>query len=650
MRIKLKRLELENFMAYTQASFDLFEKTVISGMNGIGKSTIATAYTWLMFGCDYKLKDNPSVRRIVDGVAVDDKDVSVTAVLDIDGKKVTAKKVQKRKYKKDGISHSDDNSYFINDVPKSLKAFNEYFDIDMGLLKMCSNLDAFLNQKTTDMRTYLFNLVDDVKDIDVARQNKDLAELVDLLENYTVEELQAMNKTKKSKIDKELPMIDGQIREKERDIKLKSDIDVAELELLKNTLNEQLTENQKKQTDAEALEEEIQKKTDGVLELKFQLSGLQMQANDDLNKQRNELNRSINDYQAQIDSLNSKVLHCKDGIKQNDKYIEMYQRDKEKLAEQWETVNSETFNENTIICPTCHRELPHEQIKQLMENFTSDKRQRLADIVSGGNACNVKIAECESNKENLLNDLAEASEKMEAIEKKADVLRDKLSKLPTSIDITDTEEFKKISAEISEKEADLQQSMKIDDMRRTLKIEENDIREKLSECENKISRTDTTTEERRIEELQNYRLKLEQEKTDAEKILYLLDELNKAKNEALSDEINRHFQYVKWQLFEINKSGGYKSVCIPTMGGKSILSSMSNKALQIIGKVDICNSIQRINGMSVPVFLDDAESLDNDNRMRVSYMATCQLIMLLVSDSKDQNVKISEFNVGMIER
>ena len=92
MRIELKRLELENFMAYTKASFDLFEKTVISGMNGIGKSTIATAYTWLMFGCDYKLKDNPSVRRIVDGVAVDDKDVSVTAVLDIDGKEVTAKK------------------------------------------------------------------------------------------------------------------------------------------------------------------------------------------------------------------------------------------------------------------------------------------------------------------------------------------------------------------------------------------------------------------------------------------------------------------------------------------------------------------------------------------------------------------------------
>lgn len=649
MRIELKRLELENFMAYTKASFDLFEKTVISGMNGIGKSTIATAYTWLMFGCDYNLKDNPSVRRIVDGVAVDDKDVSVMAVLDIDGKEVTAKKVQKRKYKKDGISYSDDNSYFINDVPKSLKAFNEYFDVDMGLLKMCSNLDAFLNQKTTEMRTYLFSLVDDVKDVDVARQNKDLTELVDLLENYTVEELQAMNKTKKSKIDKELPMIDGQIREKERDIKLKSDVDVAELELLKNTLTEQLAENQKKQTDAEALEKEIQKKTDGVLELKFQLSGLQMQANDDLNKQRNELNRSINEYQAQIDTLNSKVLHCKDGIKQNDKYIEMYQRDKEKLAEKWKTVNEECFDENTIICPTCHRELPHEQIKQLMENFTSDKRQRLADIVSGGNACNVKIAERESNKENLLNDLAEASEKMEAIEKKADVLRDKLSKLPTSIDITDTEEFKKISVEISEKEADLQQSMKIDDMRRTLKIEENDIRSKLSECENEISRTDTTIEERRIDELQNYRLKLEQEKTDAEKILYLLDELNKAKNESLSDEINRHFQYVKWQLFEINKSGGYKSVCIPTMDGKSILSSMSNKALQIIGKIDICNSIQRINGMSVPVFLDDAESLDNDNRMKVSCMATCQLIMLLVSDSKDQNVKISEFNVGIVE-
>lgn len=145
-------------------------------------------------------------------------DVSVTAVLDIDGKEVTARKVQKRKYKKDGVGYSDDNTYFINEVPKTLKAFNEYFEIDMNLLKMCSSPGAFLNQKTADMRSYLFGLVENVNDLDVAKENSELSAITDLLEKYSADELTAMNKATKSKIEKDLPVIDGQIKEKQRDI------------------------------------------------------------------------------------------------------------------------------------------------------------------------------------------------------------------------------------------------------------------------------------------------------------------------------------------------------------------------------------------------------------------------------------------------
>lgn len=75
MKIELKKLIVENFMAYSHAEFDFFNRTVVSGRNGIGKSTIATAYTWLLFGCDYQLKDNPSVRRTVASKPVDDMDV-----------------------------------------------------------------------------------------------------------------------------------------------------------------------------------------------------------------------------------------------------------------------------------------------------------------------------------------------------------------------------------------------------------------------------------------------------------------------------------------------------------------------------------------------------------------------------------------------
>ena len=167
-----------------------------------------------------------------------------------------------------------------------------------------------------------------------------------------------------------------------------------------------------------------------------------------------------------------------------------------------------------------------------------------------------------------------------------------------------------------------------------LKAQENELRQQLSECERKIAESNTEKDEQRLEELRAEQRTQEQNKANAEKILDLLDELDKAKNETLSDSINSHFSLVKWKLFELNKSGGYKSVCIPTVDGKSILTTMSNKGNRILGRVDICNSIQKISGMSVPIILDDSESLDSINQKKVAEMVDSQLIMLIVNDSE----------------
>ena len=617
MKIVLRKLIVDNFMAYPHAEFDFFNRTVVAGRNGIGKSTIATAYTWLMFGCDYQLKDNPSVRRVVGGKSIDDMDVSVTAVLDIDGKEVTARKVQKRKYKKDGVGYSDDNTYFINEVPKTLKAFNEYFEIDMNLLKMCSSPGAFLNQKTADMRSYLFGLVENVNDLDVAKENSELSAITDLLEKYSADELTAMNKATKSKIDKELLVIDGQIKEKQRDIQLKSDVDVAELELLKNTLSEQLEGNIKKQTDAEALEKGLQDKAQGVLDLKFELSGFQAQANDKNTEKIREVQHKINDANAFVDSIHEEIR--KNGVAVDRIKSEISEKDsaRELLARKWVDVNNEKFDDNSTICPTCHRDLPDEEIKRLVSEFTESKQKRLCEIEAKGTALKEEIEKLKPVLAELESVAEENMKKLNSVLSKLDEYNKQLDVIPKVVDISDTDEYKKLSAEIDAKEAELQKSMKVDDMRGQLKLEENEIRRKLSECESQISKSDTSADEQRLEELRDRRIDMEQKKSDAEKILYLLGELEKAKNQKLSAEINKHFETVQWQLFEVNKSGGYKSVCIPTVDGKSILSTMSNKGNQIIGKVDICNSIQKINDLSVPVFLDDSESLDVSNKEQI---------------------------------
>ena len=63
MNVSLKKLILENFMCYARKDIDFSAITKISAMNGVGKSTIANAYMWLFFNCDYDLSVNQNVRR-----------------------------------------------------------------------------------------------------------------------------------------------------------------------------------------------------------------------------------------------------------------------------------------------------------------------------------------------------------------------------------------------------------------------------------------------------------------------------------------------------------------------------------------------------------------------------------------------------------
>lgn len=50
--IKLKKLILENFKGIKQLKIDFSNVTNIFGDNGVGKTTIFDAFTWLMFGKD----------------------------------------------------------------------------------------------------------------------------------------------------------------------------------------------------------------------------------------------------------------------------------------------------------------------------------------------------------------------------------------------------------------------------------------------------------------------------------------------------------------------------------------------------------------------------------------------------------------------
>lgn len=638
--MELKKVVLENFMCYAHAEFDFYAITKIMAKNGIGKSAIATAYLWCLFNCDYELKDNPVVRREVDGKSVDDMDTSVELTLDIDGKEITMKKVQKRTYEeviKDGVvitTVKDPNSYYINSVSKTLKAFNEYLDVNMNIFKMCSNINVFLTQKPKEMREYLFSLVKKTTDLDMAKSKSELAELVPLLEKYTYEEIRAMKNKIKKDVDDNAEKLKGQIEEKERDVQLKQAIEVSDLELQKNSLKVQIADCVAKQTDNDKLMAEYDKASSDVLNLKFELSDMSRKANEDNIKARREIEDRISDKQFLIRQTEKTIADTEKTIEYQQNTIDSINKTLQDIRNGWKTENERKFDENSLICSYCGQEYPEDKKEQLRADFDSHKAEELRLITNNGNLFKGKLDKNKKILKDLQKELPRHKESLEILNAAIADLEKQLSELPQEIDVTATEEYKALEQKIAEKEEAMHKANDISAVKDELKAQETALRQQLAECESQIAKSDTAADEQRLEELKQTRIDSEQNKTNAEKILDLLDELDKAKNEALTEAVNSHFGLVKWQLFEYAKNGNYKSCCIPTVDGKSILTTMSNKGNRILGRVDICSSIQKISDISVPIILDDSESLSTDNQKKVAEMVDSQLIMLIVNDSE----------------
>ena len=633
--IKILDIEMTNFMAYGYEKVSFNDLTRIIGRTGVGKSTIANAYMWLLFDCDYDLTPKPVVRREENGVPVDG-DVIVSATFDVDGKTVKMKKVQKRTHSKDGSSYKDDNKYFVNDVPKTAKDFKGYLGIDMDIVKMCCNINAFTAQKPAEMRKYLFTHTDSISDYDIAAGNEDLKEILPLLTDYTVEEITAMNKTVISDTKKELSTYSGRIAEKELEIKQKQEMDVSALELQKNILLERMKENKDKQASNKKLMDSYDKETNDILDMKFRLNDMVRKANEEIEKETKDIRGKI-DHNAEL------VINLTNGIQRNSREISFCKADSIKLNEEkarlskaWQSVKSEQFDEKSTVCPTCHRELlPDEEIETLKSDFEKSKNERIKTIESDGLEIKKEIEE--NNKK--ISKLEELNKNNEADKK---ILAEEIEQLENNLseerrDVTGTDDYKKLESEISEKEKFLEKYNDISALKTMLAGEETEIRSELAECEKLLMQADTSDCEDRLEALRKEQREKSQKQADAERVLHLIEDLEKVKNSKLADAVNANFGIVKWKLFEIGKSGGYKSDCIPMVDGKSILTTMSNKGNRIIGRIDICNSIQKMSGIRCPIWIDDVESLDEANREKVIDMIESQKILLIV-DNNDMEI------------
>ena len=167
-----------------------------------------------------------------------------------------------------------------------------------------------------------------------------------------------------------------------------------------------------------------------------------------------------------------------------------------------------------------------------------------------------------------------------------------------------------------------------------MKSEESDLQEQLTEVEKQIALSENNAKiDERISDLQAEQRLTAQKIADVEKILYLLDEFIKYKLDKISDSINAMFDGVKFKLFDIQLNGGVKEVCEVTCGGVPFASL--NTGHRIIAGLQIIKALQKLYGVYLPIFIDNAESVNDFNLPDMD----CQIISLKVTDDKELKVE-----------
>lgn len=675
MNIKLKSLHLENFKGAKDKTYQFGDLTRILGMNRLGKTTIATAWFWLLADKNYELNSNPNIRPD----DVEECIPTVTAVLDIDGKEVTIAKMQKRKVGKPdakGVSKVTlTNTYAINEVPKTERDFKAYLE-ELGLafdnFLVCSHPNVFTGQKTADMRKVLFKMASEKTDYDIASMSDETADVAKLLSDYKFEEIEAMQKASKKKAVEQVDAIPNQIVGLE---KAKVDIDVAEQELSKNDLERRIAEIDEKIADSG-------KAVDGLcgesMQLQFDINGLYTEANDKLIHERRELENARDEAQRVFYDAHNAILYAQKQIESNKSAIEVAEKKRSELGAEYNAemakVFDETpylfheeewqFDENSTICKSCGQILPADRIEQIKADFEARKaneKKRCSDLVIElrkmfDDDKNRKLEEIKAKgfeQKHIIEDLTAKNEQLQAeIETsrkaEADALAKKnqfekqLSELPEKPDMSQNEEYQQKKARYDELEkqiASLNDSTSVADTfreeRKALVAELDSVKEKIAQSVNNIRIGE------QISELQEKQRDYEQAKADAEKILYQLSLVSKKKNELLVEEINNHFGIVKWLLFDYQKNGEYKETCIPTVldeetGIYKLFGDTTNTGREIEAKLDICNSFQKFFGMQIPIFLDGAESINDEYLPKVD----TQLILLTVTKDKELKVEV----------
>lgn len=669
--VNIKSVDLQNYRCFSgerefHANFG--QKTRVSGKNGSGKSTVMNAVMEVLTGKNADGTQADNVRPIVDGQEVEGVDVERTVVLDIDGKETEIKKITKQKRERVSgemqcVPGSNVNSYTVDGISFNQKKLDEFISENIcapGTLLACCNPNTFLSLKsTTDMRAFLEKMAG----FDLNEYIKSLgAEFTEVEEITRGHSLEAVAKTlNKQLTDQKKATTKAETEwkyEKGKAVDSGED-DITRLTEQKVSYKNQISIMDEQEKSLDDVMASYDQKSKDILDLKFEQSEVVRKTNEGIVQQRKALDNEIFSMEQDKKSAENDLRMAEMDLKHAKMGVERHTAEVKKAQEDWKTysereypeenlerIKAEQFDESSLVCPTCGQDLPVEQAEKIRaefeqkkairikseedirEQFYQQKDKKMTEITESGNKAATDLKEAKKAQAEAERKVTELKQKITSFAMEIQKKQTELSKLPESVDLSDNEEYQKITAEIAQKEEALKQMNNGSEQRREITDKRNGfIREcaKIDAEINNIQRKKQVHDEA-VEQLYQAFRESSQKEADIQKRKDILKKFSIKKNERIAEMINPYFEEFQFNFLSYTQNNDPVEVC--EMIRKGVEYRNLNYSDQLICKVDLLCGFQKIQGVSLPIFIDNAESINVSRRP----VTNRQMVFLEVTD------------------
>lgn len=629
--IKINRLRLENFKCHRLLELDLRGRSAsIYGDNAAGKTSIYDSLTWLLFGKDSKGNGEKNIDLKPlgpDGQVADHQAITaVEAELDVDGQTTTLRRTLREVWSTKRGSNQETfdgntSEYFVDGVPQKKYGYDAKTReiVPEDVFRLLTSVTYFSRDLGwQDRRAALFGIATPAPDAEIMATDARFASLATAAGSLPLADykrkLQAdRKKFMGAKTDaparmSELRALAEQCRavdcsglrmglEEATARKAELERELAEAKS-SNLLGTKQAEMKEAQAELRALESE----------------NASYRATQGNHNQIAQLKRALD---AAQESYNASRYHRR----QLDGDMGNLAADIDRCREEWGRWNDDVFTGGN--CPTCGQTLPSDALERAKNKHQERVDQGKARAIDHSNRLKARLEECQKEAKKV-------DAEMQAAQDKYNRLKTELEEAQSeAVAIEDMPGYAAQKHDLQERINTL--SGQLYSIEGNMAATTANIKSSIQGLEREIrSLNEQLAKGGMVPELESRIADLRKQASDAterleeiDQQLWLIEEFIRYKASFLEGSVNGLFRLARFRLFRQQANGGLEERCDVTYGGVPYASI--NSGAQINVGIDIINTMSRAHGVSVPLFVDNAESVT-----RLEGMDT-QVIRLVVS-------------------